>query len=148
MESGGSVRVVEINACTRFIIEACYVKKWNKRMDYLVRSVIQRGRERVRRGRIAKINIKSSSWTRNGRRWISRSGGILFTPLNKRVELREKREETKKTILLTKIILLLVDPPFSLAYALWNAASTWQSNYKRWGETVKNKILRFLYIPR
>lgn len=45
-----------------------------------------------------------------------RSGGILFTLLNKRVELREKREEeTKKTILLMKIILLLVDPPFSLA---------------------------------
>lgn len=51
---------------------------------------------------------------------ISRSGGEYFSPLNKHVELRQKngREETKKTKILTKIILLSVDLPFFFIYAL------------------------------
>lgn len=51
---------------------------------------------------------------------ISPSRGEYFSPLNKHVELRQKngREETKKTKILTKIILLLVDLPFFFIYAL------------------------------
>lgn len=51
---------------------------------------------------------------------ISRSRGEYFSPLNKHVELRQKngREETKKTKILTKIILLSVDLLFFFIYAL------------------------------
>lgn len=51
---------------------------------------------------------------------ISRSRGEYFSPLNKHVELRQKnrREETKKTKILTKIILLSVDLSFFFIYAL------------------------------
>lgn len=51
---------------------------------------------------------------------ISRSRAEYFSPLNKHVELRQKngREKTKKTKILTKIILLSVDLPFFFIYAL------------------------------
>lgn len=51
---------------------------------------------------------------------ISRSRGEYFSPLNKHVELRQKngREKTKKTKILTKIILLSVDLSFFFIYAL------------------------------
>lgn len=51
---------------------------------------------------------------------ISRSRGEYFSLLNKHVELRQKngREETKRTKILTKIILLWVDLSFFFIYAL------------------------------